>query len=492
MKHLVNRKKMVWVGFAIIALLLVGSVHAEQGITVNPVPLNFTGFSVSDEMRTLEITAIENVTDLTFIPLDLTSNDGQRVIHQQSIQAAPFSSSMNNGSIQQIPVTFKLAGSGHYTGEMWFSSSGSGIAKVPVTATVKDDWELPLAVLLVGIVFSFFLITYSSDFKKRDEIQTTLAVFSNLVISDQDLKTTYRLSPQDPDEKLHTGFFVRINADINQVQLKLDTDAISDAGTSLTNVKDSWDNWNTNKARFMTLFRRAEELVAHMNDLERQTGVKAGITGDSSIPVIRSMRDDIRKNFVAVSLKDSGEKLEESIKNSEDSYEKLREVVINLENLEKLCGTIDTISCTTCNDLPEVWNSLLLIKNKDEIKEKLDNIGKWTKEVVALPKKPISHGVKFFNVPGVLTLAPLNPVKVPDATVVNKVNVATARLILFKYGTYLGTIVLVTLYGMLQIYVANPTFGSTGDYINIGIWGLIAGASADAVQKKAKGLTGIE
>ena len=387
MKHLVDRKKMVWLGLALLALLLVGSVHAEQGITVNPVPLNFTGFSSSDEMRTLEIIATENVTGLTFIPLDLPSDNGQGVIPQQSIRAAQFTNSMNNGSIQQIPVTFKLAGSGHYTGEMWFSSSGSGITKVPVTATVKDNWMLPFVVLVIGIFFSFFLITYSSDFKKRDEIQKTLAVFSNLVTNDQDLKNTYALSSSDADEKLHTGFFVRINADISQVQLKLDTDAITEADTCLTNVKDSWDNWSTNQARFIILFQRAEEVVAHMNLLEQDICEKAGITGDKSMSVIKSGRDDIREKFCGVSLKDAGDKLGTSIKASEDTCKSLRKVVGLLEDLEKLCETRDTSSCAECNNLSGIWNSLVLVKDQTEIDTLSGKIKTMIETVTALPKK---------------------------------------------------------------------------------------------------------
>lgn len=61
------------------------------------------------------------------------------------------------------------------------------------------------------------------------------------------------------------------------------------------------------------------------------------------------------------------------------------------------------------------------------------------------------------------------------------------RLILYEYGTYAVTVLILALVGFTELYLSNPTFGATlGDWIALLIWGLLAGAAADTIAKRTK------
>ena len=325
--------------------------------------------------------------------------------------------------------------------------------KVPVTATQKDDWWWAFLILLPGLGISFCLFTYASDFKKKDEIQSALSVIDNCVNKDSELTTTtYQMSGNTGAEKVHNPFSVRIFADIPQAQSKLNLDAISEAEKCLNDVKDSWDNWNTNRALLRTKFDRCEKLVARMNILESR--ILSDAPGNSNeVMLIKTLREDLQDKFSAVCLKDTGQELAKSIISYEKICNSLLRVVERLEYLESLCATKETNSCPLCKTLPDVWNNLVLTDDPQKPDTLLKDVETWIETVSKCDdKKTKGAAAGMVRAP---ELALLEGGELPAAEIPRKGKVAALHLNLFKYGTYAAAIILLVIYGMFQFYVAN-------------------------------------
>ena len=205
--------------------------------------------------------------------------------------------------------------------------------------------------------------------------------------------------------------------------------------------------------------------------------------------MIKTLREDLQDKFSAVCLKDTGQELAKSIISYEKICNSLLRVVERLEYLESLCATKETNSCPLCKTLPDVWNNLVLTDDPQKPDTLLKDVETWIETVSKCDdKKTKGAAAGMVRAP---ELALLEGGELPAAEIPRKGKVAALHLNLYKYGTYAAAIILLVIYGMFQFYVANPTFGSANDYMNLGLWGLVAGASADAISKKVKASAGL-
>ena len=492
MNFILNQNSIKWLGVGLLALLLISAVHAEQGINVVPASLNINSTTSSAESRTLVISAKENVTDLTIIPLDLAAGDGSGVIPQQSIHTAQYLMSMTNGSIQQVPLKIDLTAikSGTYSGELWVSYSKTGVVKVPVTAIVKDSGLWPLLILCFGVTVSYLLFTYGSSFKQRDEIRRTLGVIMESINNDQDLKRTY---PYDnADGKVQNPFYNKIKEDIRTAESKLAIKAVSDAEKFMKIAQTNWDTWIGCKPRLMLLFDQYSDLITNMNVLENLIRKKTNVGSDESIPLITTMRENLQKKFDAIVTDADQKELENAIKTNTSLYNTFSLVIKNLVDLENICKTKDPATCPACENSAASWQSLKEIKEQADLTKASKDIGDTLEKVKICP----SSGVKFkaSGLSPVRDILPaiLTPGKIPDSDTVKEGIVADLRLWLYNSGVFLIMVITLVGYGYIQFYISNPTFGaSMGDYITIVVWGFMAGSTADVIATKMKGKIGL-
>jgi hypothetical protein len=78
------------------------------------------------------------------------------------------------------------------------------------------------------------------------------------------------------------------------------------------------------------------------------------------------------------------------------------------------------------------------------------------------------------------TLTP-TPSQRAQATVYD---LARLRLKFYRIGSFLVTLVILVSIGYSQLYLADPTFGSPGNYATLALWGLLAGSFSEALIRK--------
>jgi len=483
-----------WLYVGVLLLLLISSVHAE-GISVTPSTLNITSTVSMIEPRTLAITARQNVTDLAIIPLDLSAGDGRGIIPQQSFHISPYSASMTNGSIQQVPLNIDLSSvkSGSYSGELWVAYSNGGVAKIPVMATVKDGLLWPFVCLVLGAGISYLLFTYQTKFKAADEIRITLGVIIKNINSDEDLKKRYWYdNTGHPDTKVQNPFDKTIRDAIRTSESNLELKAIPDAEKHMKIAQGAWDTWNTNRPRLTALLDQCSDLISAMNDFEKKVRDKTSKDAVISIPLITSLRENLQKKFDAL-VTDTGQKeMEDAVKKTQDQCKTFNLAVNNLEVIESICEQTGT-QCPACNELAAAWLSLKEIRDQPALEKASKDIEKLRTTAETFQSK-LTKSITglMMERSDVFHLQLFTPGNIPDAYIVNEGILAKFRLLLYNSGLFLITVGTLIAFGLMEFYVPNPTFGaSMNDYLALIIWGFMAGATADTIATKMKGKVGI-
>ena len=480
--------------FGLLFTLPVSPVCAEQGLTVDPGFLNFSSTSGSTIVRTVQIIATDNVTDVQVIPRDISASGGQGVIHQESISAVtPSFSSLENGSIQSVPIQFHLASNnrGVYTGEVWFSYSPNGLVRVPVTITVKSGPFWPLVVLIASVMVSYLLFIYESQRKRRNEIERTLGVIFSRFISDKELEKSVTYDKEG--EQHHNQLWVQIRSDIFTVQEKLKIGSVKDADTFLTKVQTSWDDWNNNTSRFSRLFYQFGKLIERINEVEKRILGQPSPTdpypGDY-IPLLDNMRSDLQQKFDSTTKSDQKE-LEEAIKQYIPLINKINDISTSLSQMEQLLMNRKVPANQKIEKPGSLWKRLQSADTKEKIDELALTINSQVTLLKTFEESPQKTVVPegFFEVK---ILPPLHQEDIPGREILNQASQADIQLKIFYGVSFLVTVLILVIFGYLQLYLTNPVFGANpGDYATLALWGLLSGPTADAIAKKASGTVGL-
>lgn len=497
-----DRNIRVWIIIGFLFLLLIASVDAGKEIVVDPHAITFNSTAGNMVTRTVVVSATDNLTGLMFVANDLLEKSGTKIIPQQAILISPITSQMNNNSIQQIPIRFDLAdvSGGLYTGEVWLASSSNGIVKIPVTATIKDDLIWPILILLVGILVSFLLFNYGSRMKRRDEIQRALNVIEDRFKSDTRLKMLIQYDRNDrvSPERINP-YYEQIRYHSETVQEKLEIGTTTDADTPLKKLQTDWDTWNISRGRLIGLFERFSKLINELNSLEQQILNDGKPLVDTSNPEtvrtlnsgtvisINKVRYDLQQKFDAV-LEDAGQKgLEGELNNGINWINVLIRIVNSLIELENLCREKNQLSNAECQKCH--WDSLKSY-NLERIEEFDAGVKKQLEKVKQLPElsKKVIERVVEEEEESRQSLRYLEFRELPLIESIHRSRWAEVRLTIYDSGSFLITVIIIALIGFSQLYLSNPTFGaSIEDYATLGLWGLLAGSTAQAISQKIQG-----
>jgi hypothetical protein len=121
--------------------------------------------------RTLTLQPTEEITNFKAVALDAHANGDSAVIAADAIQLNSVPDQIPANTIVQLPLQVDLsqAKSGEFTGEIRFTHT-EGSESLPVILRVKESWQLPLVVLLIGTAVGMAVSTYSAKGKLSDEV----------------------------------------------------------------------------------------------------------------------------------------------------------------------------------------------------------------------------------------------------------------------------------------------------------------------------------
>lgn len=456
--------------------LLLSVVHADSGITASPANLTIGGSRDDVPVRTIILTASQDITDLSFLAPDLESSTG-KTFPATLIRATRFSSQMTNGSNQPVSLRFdlpKAPDTGSFTGEIWVSSA-NGTTKIPVTVTVRDGWLPPLVVLVAGVLVSLLMWTYETRGKKRDEILQAVGYLCDAMKLDTDLGISY--------EGLPNPFSKSLNDTLKHITQKVFAGDLDDAATLLQDAKKTWDTWNKQKGGWIDAGKNFEGFFELLKERE------ASFLSDPAIPdtlrgsskrvrYLKEMQEFITTKFKKLHEADTPEAFKSMLADQTRKEQQFHNLYIRMTKLAYTCEFLKK-NCPPCRLLP-LWTSFMDqgidsdlsslgndITTKEEEVARCDDSGAMAAIRREEPAKPFT----------------ITPAPAPGARE-RVYDLARLRLKFYRIGSFLVTLVILVSIGYSQLYLADPTFGSPGNYATLALWGLLAGSFSEALIRK--------
>ena len=486
--------------FSLLGCLPAQPILAQTTVIVTPEALTATGTRGETEpaIRTLAIRATEPVADLQIHALDLYSRDRDRVFPQSLITASTAIGSVEVGTMTTLPVTFNLqaAPSGEFQGSLLLSYSDNQVT-VPITVRVKDAWYLPLALLILGVILGTTVSSYSRWGKTTDELTVGIE--------------TLRTQTQN-DSEIPPSFASGIAVHLSDAQLARDAKQMENARQSLNAAGGMWGKWFRERPEWLSTLQVGKEL---------QSKLAEQLTTVSYAPCLQTIHSNLQTILDNVANLDNAAALGQDINRfSQQSTQYLRvlqqyrQFQQTLEELNPNALTpSDQETLQDMNSRADTWKeSLIALQPSDSGDDpQLQTIGLAIAEanrvLNTLKQKaedsvPVDGLREFKAGKGKATTetSPPSEVAMPQAAVTETPVAAfddtfvfngisaliknpKQRLQLFAIAGYLTTIGFLAGTGFNQLYLENPTFGSSGlrDYFALLAWGFGAEATRSAI-----------
>ena len=422
-----------------VLLLAVPGVAAQNEtapLTVTPASLTITGDTSGIATRTLVLQASQDITGLSFKPLDLQDPDTGQTYpatmvsvngtgHSEQVPEAQenvTSQDVENiaaGTSQDVTLQFELQGAkpGRFSGEYLFTYQDGGKTSLPVTMTLKDLAWGPAMGLSLAVIASYLLFQYGLLFKRKDEILRDLMVIQDNIKKDTDLA--------EKDEKGNLKYpfphpFRTILLDfIRDAIENLSMDSIDNAVKSEGKVVYYWNKWKLDRTSWVAVLDYAKEVYEIVE------------------PKLSEAQEKVKTN---------------STEENKAEEEKAR------DNLTKLIILIKSIPDIT----PEAAENELA-KYDPRVKTRAPP-DEGSEPQYEPRSKPLEMGAK-----------------------------AKLRLLAYQFGSMAVTVVILIFLGFTELYINNPTFGaSLSDYLTLILWGLFVGPVSGAIAGKASSkITGV-
>jgi hypothetical protein len=434
--------------FIVMVLLLavpgVTALNDTAPLTVTPASLTITGDTSGVVTRTLVLQAGEDISDLTFKPLDLqdpdtgqtypatmvsTSTTSRSTTVPEALQNATISDlffylmkhyaeagplypvyllnpslllstqtftlqGMQAGGSEDVTLQFVLEGAepGRFSGEYLFTYQDGGTTRLPVTMTLRKGPWIPAILLAVTVLISFAIFKYAELLKQRDEISWNLLVIQSDIEKSEDLN-----KPERENWGFPNPFKTSILQLIGEANRVLAMNDVKMATQYQNAAIELWHQWNLNRPAWVRILGYAKDLYAAR--MQRDRGI-----------------------------------------------------------------------------LLAVIESLPSLKGPEEGKAALD---------------------KFAEDHRVLTQNAVPGVKEPESPdgIINFIGtgyMARMHLQIYQFASLSVTAFILFLFGLSELYYSNPTFGaSASDYITLILWGLFVGPVSGAIAGKASAKVGI-
>jgi hypothetical protein len=191
---------------AFIASVLGGSLVWQSSAIAAPklqiIPsdrVSVAGVKREKPTRSLVLRTDSKIDNLKVIPTDLMGKDGKEVFAAQWVKPGiPELMELKPGTPVTIPIAFNLENlqtSGDFSGVLLIQYEG-GEMMIPLQVQVKDDWQLPVVWLIVGVGVALLLAWYQSEGMERDEILQRMGRVRLQMEADAQVPESFRASIQ--------------------------------------------------------------------------------------------------------------------------------------------------------------------------------------------------------------------------------------------------------------------------------------------------------
>ena len=460
-------------------LLLQAPVLAQAKVTVTPGSIIITATKGSVETRTIALRASEAIANPQIVPFDLPTADGSKVLPATLIQAEkpPAQSSPNN--LVSIPIQFDLQNvpSGEFTGEVLVTYQGNEQV-VPVIVKVKDPWQLPLLLLVGGVLLSVAVSTYSTAGKRRDEITVSIGNLRAQVEAD---RRSARYFAERACECLDHALLLQ--------QLK----QMEAAQSSVNAAQATWSKWVQQKTGWQSQFNYCDTLRHRLGESDLQ---------NSQAICIRAISRTLEETLQDAPNLSNPSELRAKLDEMSQQVNRFLQLNSRLEKLKTLVAQLEGDAFYEWEDKIDELDQQLLaqpMSDEPEVKTLMDKIEQNLDEVKKVAQASQTYaGAKSAeddSTIGLNLVAPPSLTGIETSTQAATRKRALPRLLayfypdadgrlrwfyIFSYLIFMGVLAGT---GFNQLYLTKPTFGSWADYIAILGWGFGAEATRNAAVK---------
>jgi len=184
-------RKVLRIAALVVGLLLVfpSGLAAQDAITITPAQLTLQGVQGQSQTRNVVIQSATPLSDLTLIPMELTSAEAGVLLPTVAAGASSPTDLPANTPLS-VPLQFDLSGvrAGVYTGEVLINYA-DGSRTVPVQVSIKAQPWWPLAALIAGVGLGVGVSNYRAKGRPRDEVMVRLGQLRTQMKVDGELQT---------------------------------------------------------------------------------------------------------------------------------------------------------------------------------------------------------------------------------------------------------------------------------------------------------------
>lgn len=465
--------KLNLLGFIVPVVWLISSTAVSSQTKVSIEPENLTaartGFSTV-ENRPIFITSDKAISNLQIAPRSLYRTDGLAVFPKSAIKIQTSEKQSNEIA---IPVTFDLqqaTSSGEYQGKLNLSYQQLGedsevTQSIPVTVRVRDNWYLPLFVLIVGTVLGFGVSHYRDRGQPRDEILVRVGRLRTEMQSDIELVKA-------------ASFATQIEAHLYDVKTGLQGDKLETARTGIDQAEYIWAKWIKGRIDWLNQFAYLEELNQKLQDF------------NPDLPYVQTVSRDLEDASREAPSLEGPHQLRDRLDELAGQINRFLELQSLEKQLKDLLGQLPPEEKPNWEFKIRGWQRQINRIQPSELKENKTLLAEMEEAIAQLSQLIAQRSPKSATAKGILTISHLAPA--PSARPLNwerQISAAGWRLWWFKKVSYLIAIVFLTGAGFSELYLDNPTFGEdpVKDYFALLAWGFGAEASRDAVTKMIQG-----
>lgn len=462
-----------------VSVLLQAPALAQAKVTVTPGSIIITATKGSVETRTIALRASEAIANPQIIPFDLPTADGSKVLPVALIQAGKPSAQSGSNNLVSIPIQLDLQNvpSGEFTGELLVTYQGDEQV-VPVIVKVKDPWQIPLLLLVGGVLLSVAVSTYSTTGKRRDEITVSIGNLRAQV---------------EADRKSARYFAERACECLDHALLLQHLKQLEAAQSSVNAAQATWSKWVQQKTGWQSQFNYCDTLKHRLGESDLQ---------NSQAICIRAISQTLEETLQGAPDLAAPENLREKLDTLAGQVNDFLKLNSKLDRLRILAAQLEGDAFYEWEDKVDNLDQQLLeqpMSEKGGVGDLMKKIEQNLEEVKKVVQASQTYAVAK-SAEGDTTTK-LNLVPPSSATGVETLAQATTqkralpRLLayfypdadgrlrwfyIFSYLIFMGVLAGT---GFNQLYLTKPTFGSWADYIAILGWGFGAEATRSAAVK---------
>ena len=473
-----------------LSLSIAAPVRAESKINATPTNLTVAGkrcfinrVNCTKVKRNLLLRSKQEVTNIKIISSDLNRTDATQVFPADAIQinSANISTTiqqLNANEFVTVPIEFDLQNipSGEFNGTLLVTYVDGEII-IPVNIKVKDNWFLPLLVLLLGVSLGIAISAYRNEGMARDEVLVKVGRIRSRVRA---------------DNEIDQAFTNKINAYLVEVETAIESKNWQTATETVNQAQKTWDKWRKGKYDWLDLLKSESELRECLDKEYPQSSKQ-------NIPYLQNIRWELQKTRRNLAAMDTPDNFSQSLKEvrqqlnrylqGKTQYEKFSELRLQLPD------ALDNKTLTYWDlEDTDLEQKLYNLSNQDEAftqwQQEVKNKSQELIQVIEQQSNQDSTNQQVENIARSIK----NPIPntqispIPDIQAFDKEKVdksARQRLYLFNIVSYAIAIFLLGGAGFTQLYAANKTFGSNGltEYFALLAWGFGAEATRETVTK---------